>query len=65
MGIWTPQSNKGIMMYNISFVDFGVTDEPVEVDETWTKTMYICLFLGGFLVRYCHLRHVAGYSHTL
>ena len=48
MGIWTPQSNKGIMMYNISFVDFGVTDEPVEVDETWTKTMYICLFLGGF-----------------
>ena len=48
MGIWTPQSNKGIMMYNISFIDFGVTDEPVEVDETWTKTMYICLFLGGF-----------------
>ena len=35
-------------MYNISFIDFGVTDEPVEVDETWTKTMYICLFLGGF-----------------
>ena len=35
-------------MYNISFIDFGVTDEPLEVDETWTKTMYICLFLGGF-----------------
>ena len=35
-------------MYNISFIDFGVTDEPVEVDETWTKMMYICLFLGGF-----------------
>ena len=35
-------------MYNISFVDFGVTDEPLEVDETWTKAMYICLFLGGF-----------------
>ena len=35
-------------MYNISFIDFGVTDEPVEVDETWMKTMYICLFLGGF-----------------
>ena len=35
-------------MYNISFVAFGVTDEPLEVDETWTKTMYICLFLGGF-----------------
>ena len=35
-------------MYNISFINFGVTDEPLEVDETWTKTMYICLFLGGF-----------------
>ena len=35
-------------MYNISFIDFGVTDEPLEVDETWTKTMYICLFFGGF-----------------
>ena len=35
-------------MYNISFINFGVTDEPVEVDETWTKMMYICLFLGGF-----------------
>ena len=35
-------------MYNISFPDIGVTDEPLEVDETWTKTMYICLFLGGF-----------------
>ena len=35
-------------MYNISFIDFRVTDEPVEVDETWRKTMYICLFLGGF-----------------
>ena len=35
-------------MYNISFIDFRVTDEPVEVDKTWTKTMYICLFLGGF-----------------
>ena len=35
-------------MYNISFIDFGVTDEPLEVDETWTKMMYICLFLGGF-----------------
>ena len=35
-------------MYNISFIDFGVTDEPLEVDETWMKTMYICLFLGGF-----------------
>ena len=35
-------------MYNISFIEFGVTDEPVEVDETWTRTMYICLFLGGF-----------------
>ena len=45
MGIWTP---KGIMMYNISFIDFGVTDEPLEEDETWTKMMYICLFLGGF-----------------
>ena len=48
IGIWTPQSNKGIMMYNISFIDFRVTNEPVEVDETLTKTMYICLFLGGF-----------------
>ena len=36
------------MMYNISFIDFGVTDEPLEVDKTWMKTMYICLFLGGF-----------------
>ena len=35
-------------MYNISFIDFGVTDEPMEVDETWTRTMYICLFMGGF-----------------
>ena len=35
-------------MYNISFIDFGVTDEPLEVDKTWTKMMYICLFLGGF-----------------
>ena len=35
-------------MYNISFIDFGVTDEPMEVDETWTRTMYICLFVGGF-----------------
>ena len=35
-------------MYNISFINFGVTDEPLEVDKTWTKTMYICLFLGGF-----------------
>ena len=35
-------------MYNISFIDFGVTDEPVEGDETWTRTMYICLFMGGF-----------------
>ena len=34
-------------MYNISFINFGVTDEPLEVDETWTKMMYICLFLGG------------------
>ena len=48
IGMWTPQSNKGIMMYNISFIEFGVTDEPVEVDKTWTRTMYICLFLGGF-----------------
>ena len=48
IGMWTPQSNKGIMMYNISFIEFRVTDEPVEVDETWTRTMYICLFLGGF-----------------
>ena len=48
ISMWTPQSNKGIMMYNISFIEFGVTDEPVEVDETWTRTMYICLFLGGF-----------------
>ena len=48
IGIWTPQSNKGIMMYNISFIEFGVTDEPLEVDETWTRTMYVCLFLGGF-----------------
>ena len=36
------------MMYNISFIDFGVTDKPLEVDKTWMKTMYICLFLGGF-----------------
>ena len=35
-------------MYNISYIDFGVTDEPLEVDESWTKTMYFCLFLGGF-----------------
>ena len=35
-------------MYNISFIDFGVTDEPLEVDKTWTKTMYVCLFLGEF-----------------
>ena len=35
-------------MYNISFIDFGVTDEPLEVNETWTKTMYICLFVGQF-----------------
>ena len=35
-------------MYNISFIDFRVTDEPVEGDETWTRTMYICLFVGGF-----------------
>ena len=35
-------------MSNISFVDFRVTDEPLEMNETWTKTMYICLFLGGF-----------------
>ena len=35
-------------MYNISFIDFEVTDKPLEVDETGTKTMYICLFLGGF-----------------
>ena len=35
-------------MYNISFIDFEVTDEPLEVDKTWMKTMYICLFLGGF-----------------
>ena len=35
-------------MYSISFIDFGVTDEPMEVDETWTRTMYICLFMGGF-----------------
>ena len=48
IGMWTPQSNKGIMMYNISFIEFGVTDEPVEVDKTWTRTIYICLFLGGF-----------------
>ena len=48
IGIWTPQSNKGIMMYNISFIEFGVTDEPLDVDETWTRTMYVCLFLGGF-----------------
>ena len=48
ISIWTPQSNKGIMMYNISFIEFGVTDEPLEVDETWTRTMYVCLFLGGF-----------------
>ena len=48
ISIWTPQSNKGIRMYNISFIEFGVTDEPMEVDETWTRTMYVCLFLGGF-----------------
>ena len=35
-------------MYNISFLNIRVTDEPLEVDETWMKTMYICLFLGGF-----------------
>ena len=35
-------------MYNTSFLDIGVTDEPLEVDETWTKTRYICLFFGGF-----------------
>ena len=35
-------------MYNISFTDIGVTDEPLEVHETWSKTMYICLFVGGF-----------------
>ena len=35
-------------MYNISFTDFGVTDEPLEVHEMWTKMMYICLFVGGF-----------------
>ena len=35
-------------MYNISFINFGVTDEPMEVDETWTRMMYICLFMGGF-----------------
>ena len=35
-------------MYNISFIDVGVTNEPLEVDETWTKVMYFCLFLGGF-----------------
>ena len=35
-------------MYNISFIDFGVTDEPLEVDKMWMKTIYICLFLGGF-----------------
>ena len=34
-------------MYNISFINFGVTDEPLEVDKTGTKTMYICLFFGG------------------
>ena len=48
ISIWTPQSNKGIRMYNISFIEFGVTDEPMEVDETWTRTMYVCLFLEGF-----------------
>ena len=47
-GSWTPQSNKGIKMYNISFIEYGVTDEPLEVDETWTRTMYVSLFLGGF-----------------
>ena len=35
-------------MYNISFTNFRVTDEPLEVNETWTKMMYICLFVGGF-----------------
>ena len=34
-------------MYNISFIDFGVTGEPLEVNEMWMKTMYICLFVGG------------------
>ena len=38
-------------MYNISFIDFRVTDEPLEVDEMGMKTMYICLFLGGFWCR--------------
>ena len=35
-------------MYNISFINFGVTDEPLEVNEMWTKMMYICPFVGGF-----------------
>ena len=47
-GSWTPQSNNGIKMYNISFIEYGVTDEPLEVEEAWTRTMYVCLFLGGF-----------------
>ena len=38
-------------MANISYVDFAVPDKPVEVTETWTKTMFILLFLGGFWCR--------------
>ena len=56
-------------MYNISFVDFGVTDEPVEVDETWTKTMYICLLLNIGSIRIyilmtgCRTNEVCTYVH--
>ena len=35
-------------MANISYIDFGVTDEPIEAAETWTKSMFLLLFLGGF-----------------
>ena len=52
-------------MYNISFIDFGVTDEPLEVDETWMKMMYICLFLGGFWCGAVTSCHVVGHSRTL
>ena len=35
-------------MANISYIDLGMTEEPIEVAEPWTKSMFIVLFLGGF-----------------
>ena len=43
-----PHSTHGNLMVNISYVDFVVPNEPVEVTETWSKSMFILMFLGGF-----------------